>query len=123
MSSTIQCYKLTMPIIPSQLLITTGADMLQRFAKSHGLTEHSFIRSFFQDCGMAGGCMPLEGGRILVILPEIYSAEVVFHEALHCATSMWYDIGAELEVPQNDEVLAYTQGYIATYIKEICYAD
>lgn len=123
MSISVQCFKLTMPIIPSQLLITTGEDMLERFAKANGLIEHSFIRSFFSDCGMAGGCLPLADGRILVILPDEYSSEIVYHEALHCATSMWYDVGANLEVPRNDEVLTYTQGFIANYIKEVCYAD
>lgn len=124
MSNPILYYKLDMPIIPYMIYITTGRDMLERAAKAKGMSEVPFIREYLEGINCkAGGCLPLQDLAVLLILPEEWDDEVVYHEALHCATRMWYDVGADLVVPKNDEVLTYTQGYIANYIKEVCYAS
>ena len=52
-------------------------------------------------------------------LPEEFNDQVVYHEALHCATRLWDDAGAELHSYNNDEVLTYTQGYIVAMLKEL----
>ncbi len=43
----------------------------------------------------------------------------LFHECLHVATDMWNEMGANLVVPDNDEVLAYTQQAIAHQIDDV----
>lgn len=116
-------YKLNMPIIPCLIFITTGKAMLARCAQSKGLIEEPFIRDHlnYAEEEQAGICVALEGHMILLVLPEEYNATTIHHESLHAATRMWYDVGANLVVPENDEVLAYTMNYIADYIKEVCY--
>lgn len=117
-------YKLNMPIIPCLIYITTGKDMLARAARRKGLIEEPFVRDHLNYAPEdAGVCVALEGHMLLLILPEEYNVTTVHHEALHAATRMWYDVGANIKVPENDEVLAYTMNYIADYIKEVCYAD
>lgn len=122
MTNKILFYKLSMPIIPCMIHITVGHAMLERAAKHKGLLEDRFVRGMLADEGTeAAAILLLDDLNILMMLPEEWDEIAVWHESLHCATRMWYDVGAELKVPRNDEVLTYTQGYIASYIKEVCY--
>ncbi len=62
-----------------------------------------------------------EGSFYMIALPDKWNPHITYHEALHASTRMWYDLGANLIVPENDEVLTYTMNYIAEYIEEKCY--
>lgn len=117
-------YRLHMPIIPCWLYITCGRDMLRRCAERKDLYHIPLVVDMLsEDTTKGGALLSLGNGEYHMILPEEWEAGTVHHEALHAATAMWYDIGAELEVPKNDEVLAYTMNYIADYIKEVCYGN
>lgn len=96
--------------------------MLKRCAERKDLyTIPLVVDMLGDDNSKDGALLCLGNGEYHMILPEEWDAGTVHHEALHAATAMWYDVGANLKVPQNDEVLAYTMNYIADYIKEVCY--
>jgi hypothetical protein len=115
-------YKLLMPILPFYIDIVTGNAMLKRWANRQGLTYDEFLKPLLEDEDFQGGCIRIGGeGLILIVLPLHYDAGVIHHEAFHAASHMWYDVGADLQVPLNDEVLTYTMNYIADYITEVCY--
>lgn len=87
-------------------------DYMKRFGKIPSITR-------FVD-GECDGCFMFdELGHYLLLLPAEFNHHVVFHEALHAATRIWYDCGAQLEVPHNDEVLTYTMNYLVEQIEEI----
>lgn len=69
-----------------------------------------------------GGAMFTEwAGNYILALPDTWDSELVYHEALHCAIRLWHDAGAKLELPLNEEVLTYTQGYIVRLLVEKFY--
>lgn len=117
------CYKLNMPILPCRISVIVGATMLRDFMDYTGMHQHTFLSGMLHDPSKLGGFLQLDDGMFAIILPEHWDHGVVYHEALHAATAMWYDVGAELKVPDNDEVLTYTMNYIVNYIEEVCYAD
>ena len=55
----------------------------------------------------------------LICLPDEYNATTVFHECFHACMRVWYDAGADLQFPQNDEVITYMQGVMAKKIEEL----
>jgi hypothetical protein len=67
------------------------------------------------------GLTVAEGLVVLMLLPEKEDHTTIYHEALH-ATIHYYDtIGANLDLRENDEILAYGQGYIVKLILENLY--
>lgn len=48
-----------------------------------------------------------------------YCSQTLFHEALHLATRMWHEAGANLDSYHNDEVLTYTMNYVANELHKI----
>jgi len=52
----------------------------------------------------------------VMVLPEDFQTETVYHEALHCAMTMWEQAGAELDMTRNQEVVTYTQTHIVQQI-------
>ena len=55
----------------------------------------------------------------VMVLPEMFQTETVYHEALHCAMTMWEQAGAELHMTSNQEVLTYTQTHIVQQIQAL----
>ena len=68
-----------------------------------------------------GGCFYFDGENYILLLPDEWSDTVIYHEALHCAIRLWHDVGAGLLLPDNEEVLTYTQGYIVELLKQKFY--
>lgn len=54
----------------------------------------------------------------VLMLPDKFKAELVYHEALHAAVCLWHDAGANLILPDNDEVLTYTTDHIVRLVKQ-----
>lgn len=70
----------------------------------------------------SGGAMfSIWGENYILVLPDEFKDELVYHEALHCAVNLWADAGANLELPLNEEVLTYTQGHIVQLLKKHIY--
>lgn len=59
--------------------------------------------------------------RLVMHLPEQRDEEVLWHEALHMATTMMDIYGIEIS-HKNDEVLAYLQGSIVRQVDRVAYA-
>lgn len=59
----------------------------------------------------------------ILFLPDEWDDIVVFHEALHCAVHLWDIAGANLQLPDNDEVLTYTQGHVVNLLKKKFYPE
>jgi hypothetical protein len=62
-----------------------------------------------------------DAGNNIMVLPDEYDEMATYHEALHAAVRLWHNIGAQLKLPRNDEVLTYTQGDIVRNIKRQIY--
>lgn len=87
----------------ANFLLSTGAHRVL-VAECHNDWEESLE---------SGGAMFTEwNGTYIMALPDEFVHELVYHEALHCAIRLWADAGAKLALPDNEEVLTYTQGYI-----------
>ncbi len=119
MKAKIVCYKLKMPIIPARISLVIGSEMLKLFMERFHMQTDQFLLDMVHNPQALGGFLNLGGQDYVIILPDEWVHSTVYHEALHAATRMWYDIGAELKVPENDEVLTYTVGYIADFIEAI----
>lgn len=65
-------------------------------------------------CGSFSG-----GGKMTVALPDEFDYTLAYHEAFHCATLLWDHAGANLAVPDNDEVLTYTADHVVREIKKV----
>lgn len=59
----------------------------------------------------------------LMCLPDEFDNTTVFHECFHACMRVWYDAGADLRFPQNDEVITYMQGVMAKKIEELYNAN
>lgn len=68
-----------------------------------------------------GACFYFDNKNYILLLADEWDETSVFHEALHCAIRLWHDVGAKLKVPQNEEVLTYTQGHIVALLKKHIY--
>lgn len=72
----------------------------------------------------SGGASFYFGGEnYILFLPDEWDDINVFHEALHCAIRLWDDVGADLSLPENEEVLTYTQGHIVKLLKKKFYPE
>jgi len=123
MKPIILCYNIELPTMNKLLRVVTGTEMAIRYDKRYGPIPP--LQSFI-DGSCLGAFLFQESTEkgvnfYMIAIPEKYDAHVVYHEALHATTRMWYDLGANLEIPLNDEVLTYTMNYIAEYIEEHCY--
>lgn len=70
-----------------------------------------------------GGSFFSSESSYILLLPDEWDDIVVFHEALHCAIRLWDDVGADLILPDNEEVLTYTQGHIVKLLKKKFYPE
>lgn len=68
-----------------------------------------------------GACYIQWGGGVepVVALPDNFDYAKTYHEAFHCATLLWEHAGANLNVPENDEVLTYTADHVVREIKNV----
>lgn len=125
MTCRVSYYKLDTPIIPARVYVVTGRNMLERFADRLRLHGHPGIDAMLSHPSVNGfGGMMVELGNLTyaILLPDEYVPGTVYHECLHAATRMWYDIGARL-TEDNDEVIAYTMNYLASFIEDNCYGS
>lgn len=125
MTCRVQYFKLDTPIVPARVYIVTGKAMLERAATGLQLHHHPGVKAMLTHDSInnfEGMTMELGSGYYMIALPEEYDAGTVYHECLHCANRMWYDIGARLTT-DNDEVIAYTMNYLASFIEEVCYGS
>ena len=59
------------------------------------------------------------GCQYLLCLPKLFDHCTVYHEVFHVCMRIWYDAGANLSFPENDEVITYMIGTIVKQIEEI----
>jgi len=120
MKCKVLCYALKVAYPRVVIDIIIGKPMacafIKRFGDIDGVTR-------FVNGEICGGFMWHTDGSYAMVLPEKYDAHVTFHECLHAATRIWYDAGADLEVPCNDEVLTYMMNYLVEQIEEIYNAN
>jgi hypothetical protein len=118
-------YKLDLEILPVRIEIVTGLAMLKRYAHRYQLHSHPGVAEMLagEYHGQFLGMQTMVGScTYLLILPEELDMHTVYHESLHAANQIWYNVGARLTT-DNDEVIAYTMNYIAQYIEEVCYVS
>lgn len=73
-----------------------------------------------QHLSSGGACYIHFGeGEPVVALPDEFDCAQTYHEAFHCATLLWDHAGANLNVPDNDEVLTYTADHVVREIKNV----
>lgn len=65
--------------------------------------------------GGAGIFIPIDH-FLLIWLEDRNDHISLAHEALHAATYVWHQAGADLHIHDNDEVTAYTMGHIMELI-------
>ena len=58
----------------------------------------------------------ITAGPFMFIWVEDDDPVIIAHEAMHCATYVWHQAGANLHIHDNDEVTAYTMGHIMELI-------
>lgn len=76
----------------------------------------------WEDSLSSGGAMfSIWGENYILVLPEEFDDQLVYHEALHCAINLWKDAGAQLDIDFNEEVLTYTQGHVVQLLKKHIY--
>ena len=85
---------------------------MNRFGTIEGL-EH-FIRG-----DIDGVFLYCSNGAMCIALPAEFDMHITFHECLHAAGRIWYDAGAQIEVPKNDEILTYFMNYLVEQIERI----
>ncbi|AUR81816.1 hypothetical protein NVP1015O_02 [Vibrio phage 1.015.O._10N.222.51.E5] len=68
------------------------------------------------DSGFLFICLPFFERHCDDWTPKDYGT--LAHEALHASVAVWNAVEANLVLPDNDEVLAYTQGYLVEQIIE-----
>lgn len=93
-------------------------DYVERFCK-----ERSDFLSKFITGHPDNGLFFWDDSCYLMCLPDEFNAETVYHECFHACMRIWYDAGANLEFPQNDEVITYMQGIMVKKIEEIYSAN
>lgn len=91
----------------------------------HGCGPHfkASIQEHIEKVTQGGGCFYSDESNYILMLPDEWNDIVVFHESLHCAVRLWHDVGADLALPDNEEVLTYTQGYIVRLLKKKFYKE
>jgi hypothetical protein len=118
----IRNFKFKLPMLPYEVHILTGQDMIRHYALHHEIEGMESIQALMY--GRSLGCVQPCGGSInyILMLPEEYDPITVGHECLHLANMMWDRCGARLTT-DNDEVIAYTCDYIHEYIQKVCYVS
>lgn len=119
MKPKVLCYNLDIAYPQRRIDIIIGKEMAQRWMKRWGDVEglELFVK------GKIDGGFLHNNGNYAMVLPEKFDMHTVFHECLHAATRIWYDTGAELQVPQNDEVITYMMNYLVARIEEFYSAN
>lgn len=98
----------------SEMRLSIGDDPVQVIADNQ----------MWEDGLKSGGAMfSVVNTNYILALPDEWNDELVYHEALHCASRLWHDAGAQLKLPRNDEVLTYTQGHIVKLLKQKFYKE
>lgn len=113
-------YRFKFPLFPYTVDIVIGKAMAKRYVEYH---EARWCKPLgvFIDGYCSGFVSPVSGTvNYIVGLPEEYDPITVAHEAIHLANQLWDEVGADLQV-KNDEVLTYTCDYIHRYIRKVCY--
>ena len=125
-----QYYKFQLDITKDTVLVVFTKEQLQSAIKAaadygandiladniaHGLPEGMAGTHFFSRDNSSF--------HIIWINEEVLDSDleywkVVAHEALHCATCVWHNVGAELDARKNDEVLTYTMNHIMEKIDD-----
>ena len=109
------CHHIKIDIPNSILVVVLGPDMLDRFIP---YMRMSLDRKEGMLCH-AGTFGVTPNGIPFIYLPEEYNTLTTAHECLHAAVYLWDSVGAQLKLPDNDEVLAYTMDYLHAQIEEI----
>ena len=119
-------YTLKMDMLPVHVEIVIGLQMLRRYVNKYKLHHHEGLQeallSEHVETGICGMMCQMNDYTYLIVLPDEYDAGTTYHECLHAANQLWYNVGARLTT-DNDEVIAYTMNYIARFIEEVCYVS
>lgn len=114
MSIKVICHKLNLQPCDAAMDVYFDREKLIEICRDNKEGETAERLEHCRGMFIACGCF-----EYIMYLPEEYEERVVWHEALHATTRLWYDAGAGLDSMVNDEVLTYTQGYIVGLIKEL----
>lgn len=104
--------------------VILGKQMARDYVDRFCQERSSFLADFItghKDMGM----FTWEEGTssYLICLPDEFNHGTVYHECFHACMRIWYDAGAGLQFPQNDEVVTYMQGVMAKKIEELYCAN
>lgn len=109
------CHHIKLDIPRSILVVVIGPDMLDRFipyfnmslSRKEGMLTH------------AGTFGVTPNGVPFIYLQDEYNTITTAHECLHAAVYLWDSVGAQLSLPDNDEVLTYTMDYLHERIEDL----
>lgn len=107
----IKFFKMTVQPAGACVLLCLSDEQYQSVLEMEGIEDGGNHNGAF----LFNGEEPL---RYILHIPLDAEVSVIYHEALHCATRMYYDMGANLDAHYNDEVLCYTQTHIVEEINK-----
>lgn len=120
MSCKILYYKLDVEYPPRTIQIVIGKQMARDYVDHYCEERSSFLQHFIlAEEGDNAVFLWQEDGAYMICLPTEYDDTCTYHECFHAAMRIWYDAGADLTFPENDEVITYMQTLLVDKIKEI----
>ena len=109
-------------IIRLQAPDTPIAICLGKPAWSDMLNFYGFSQEEIDDYLTSNAVCGFTGSSIIplyIALPKEYNPILTAHECLHAAIAIWSHAGANIALPDNDEVLTYTMDALHRMIKDI----
>lgn len=105
------------------LVTPSSLEEFRRFREKAGddkIELEQCYRILSEHLSHGGACYIQWGGvEPVVALPDEFDYARTYHESFHCATLLWEHAGANLNVPDNDEVLTYTADHVVREIKNV----
>ena len=98
--------------------IIIGKDQAQRYSDRYLPNDPELLDGFINGHELDGLTISC-GMQYLLCLPKEFNHLTVYHEVFHVCMRIWYDAGANLSFPENDEVITYMIGTVVKRIEEI----
>lgn len=111
------CHKLIIDYPDRHIYVVIGHQMARDYVDRFCNERSDFLKDFILGDEL-NAMFWSSDGCYLMCLPEKFDHTAVYHECFHACMRIWYDAGAKLEFPQNDEVITYMQGFMAAKIEQ-----
>lgn len=118
MKNKILSYMVQVAYPERKIEIIIGKEQAQAYADRFLDYDPTMLDCFIdghEENGLTVSC----NSQYLLCLPKLFNHCTVYHEVFHVCMRIWYDAGAHLTFPENDEVITYMIGVIVKRIEEI----